>query len=520
MDGDLEGYSSKFIVLLLRAVVRSFAGIMQVKILLFCVLFTALSVGDGAICFSSEDCPANQTLCVQNCTTKAIENNMPASYGNCAVDLNETDRYICHLSPCATNNPSICTAASFQDTSCCCTQDYCNSGYNLSDGPVRDFPIDQDDDFLTCGQHLCFNETYCSTGNITCITQYSHRANLSFVCTTTFTSINDNEPEITYSGCVPVRNNDNLPTSCQAARSLQVPSVFSCFCNTSYCNSDIEFVPEDVEDAIPNLVLPTATHPSSTDSTDGMLPPTATISASSDENLFVMSPTTTSVGSTSSDRSSTSQVIITTIAAVIAVVMLVVFFGFCAFKLKRKLIAHQKDKEVSKSHQMSIITPVHDTTYLKIGRDRPSTCESVGGINVCENTASTRLSTLDEERANSLTNEEMLDYICGHKAESSDTDVFMADSVLDDESSNNCNNITFSDHYISEQNMVHAIRDSDIITDDDDCHTTSQSHHINTSYNGSIQFVVTSSTDTEMTTGGEHPDHYVTEDGVHISDEN
>ena len=34
-----------------------------------------------------------------------------------------------------------------------------------------------------------------------------------------------------------------------------------------------------------------------------------------------------------------------------------------------------------------------------------------------------------------------------------------------------------------------------------------------------IQFVVTSYTltDTEVTIGGEHPDHYMTEDGVHMN---
>ena len=89
------------------------------------VLLITLSVGDGAICLSSDNCPANQTLCIQNCTAVALEKNLPASYGNCGILRNETgdDVYYCHANSCFTDFPNSCDSSV---TSCCCTEDHCN----------------------------------------------------------------------------------------------------------------------------------------------------------------------------------------------------------------------------------------------------------------------------------------------------------------------------------------------------------------------------------------------------------
>jgi len=126
------------------------------------------------------------------------------------------------------------------------------------------------------------------------------------------------------------------------------------------------------------------------------------------------------------------------------------------------------------------ITPVHEVNYSKIGRDRPSTCESLGGNSHNEYIETTQFPTFDEtddEEEESITNEEMLDYITGCNVKCSDSVTFEADSALHHGKSNNYNSHTsLVGQYMSEQNMVvDVIRDSDPVTKDD-CNTVSSPH--------------------------------------------
>ena len=115
------------------------------RITVFCfVLFSVVSVGDAAICFSTIGCPGNDTLCMLNCSEIAVNDfNQPASHGNCRSTLTFEGDTVqgCYIDVCNTSHPEMCLVEIVRDhvaAECCCTKYLCNDGFDFVISPDND----------------------------------------------------------------------------------------------------------------------------------------------------------------------------------------------------------------------------------------------------------------------------------------------------------------------------------------------------------------------------------------------
>ena len=105
-------------------------------VVFYFVLLCAISVGDAALCFSNQDCPNNDSVCVMNCSVVAVEDfNQPASQGNCQFSFTSRGALVqgCFINDCNTSYPETCvpeTTANGTGAACCCTVDQCNDDFH------------------------------------------------------------------------------------------------------------------------------------------------------------------------------------------------------------------------------------------------------------------------------------------------------------------------------------------------------------------------------------------------------
>ena len=104
---------------------------MERLVIMCCLVLSIATISSGTLCLSNTNCPHDQLWCVQNCSAVAIEEfNLTASHGNCKISsTNAGNIYDCHIGSCTTE---LCDASGTNDTTCCCTGDFCNTNFSAS----------------------------------------------------------------------------------------------------------------------------------------------------------------------------------------------------------------------------------------------------------------------------------------------------------------------------------------------------------------------------------------------------
>ena len=100
------------------------------------VLLFMAKISNAAMCFSTMDCPANDSVCILNCSEIAVNDfNQSTSYGNCNLSMNVNGivNQGCHIDECNSSYPQWCVPEIFDDhgVKCCCTDDFCNDDFDL-----------------------------------------------------------------------------------------------------------------------------------------------------------------------------------------------------------------------------------------------------------------------------------------------------------------------------------------------------------------------------------------------------
>ena len=123
------------------------------RIAVFCLaLFSVISIGDAATCFSTIGCPENDTLCMLNCSEIAVnDHQQPASHGNCKATLtvDGVTTQGCYIDVCNTTHPDRCVGEIFGNhigAECCCTTYLCNSNI---------LPSNDTQSGIICCIHVC-----------------------------------------------------------------------------------------------------------------------------------------------------------------------------------------------------------------------------------------------------------------------------------------------------------------------------------------------------------------------------
>ena len=109
------------------------------RILICCfALLCMISTGNAAICYSDEHCPNNVSVCMLNCSDRAVNLlNQPASHGNCQILITSDgpSYQSCFFDEC---NSTLCLPKVYGQVGvhCCCTQNLCNNEFDiLSEAP-------------------------------------------------------------------------------------------------------------------------------------------------------------------------------------------------------------------------------------------------------------------------------------------------------------------------------------------------------------------------------------------------
>ena len=99
-------------------------------------LLSMVSISYAAMCISTAGCPANDSLCVLNCSEIAINDfNRSTSYGNCELSVTSkgTVNQGCHIDECNSSYPGLCVPEILDDhgVKCCCPEDFCNNDFDF-----------------------------------------------------------------------------------------------------------------------------------------------------------------------------------------------------------------------------------------------------------------------------------------------------------------------------------------------------------------------------------------------------
>ena len=100
--------------------------------ILCCLVLSIATISSGTFCLSNTNCPHDQPWCVKNCSAVGIEEfNLTASHGNCKISsTNGGTTYDCHIGSCTTELCVASGAPDTNDTTCCCTGDFCNANFS------------------------------------------------------------------------------------------------------------------------------------------------------------------------------------------------------------------------------------------------------------------------------------------------------------------------------------------------------------------------------------------------------